>query len=214
MKPSIFFDTSKNANLPDVFDLAMGKHEPEKILHFLATLKSNTSTRHCAVLVVKTHTNQILAAQALDMGANDLMQHDFQPAEMALRINTLLRRKKNNNTIRAKVRNGLEAAVSDPLTGRHNRRYAMPQLDRIIEHANLTGDPFAVMIADMDHFKLINDSHGHALGDAVLVETAKRLGEILRAVDMIARIRGEEFLIVMPGAPLKDAQVQHADSVI
>ena len=90
----------------------------------------------------------------------------------------------------------------------------MPQLDRIVEHPNLTGDPFAVMIADMDHFKLINDSHGHALGDAVLVETAKRLGEILRAVDMIARIGGEEFLIVMPGAPLKDAQVQHADSVI
>ena len=82
----------------------------------------------------------------------------------------------------------------------------MPQLDRIIEHPNLTGDPFAVMIADMDHFKLINDSHGHALGDAVLVETAKRLGEILRAVDMIARIGGEEFLIVMPGAPLMDAQ--------
>lgn len=104
------------------------------------------------------------------------------------------------------VHNGLEAPVSDLLTGRHNRRYAKPQLDRIIEHANFTGDPFAVMIADMNHFKLINDSHGHALGDAVLVETAKRLGEILRAVDMIARIGGEEFLIVMPGAPLKDAQ--------
>ena len=200
------FGTSQNANLPDVFALAMGKHEPEKILHFLATLKSNTSTRHCAVLVVQTHTNQVLGAQALDMGANDLMQHGFQPAEMALRINTLLRRKKNNDTIRTKVRNGLEAAVSDPLTGLHNRRYAMPQLDRIIEHANLTGDPFAVMIADMDHFKQINDSHGHASGDAVLVETAKRLGENLRAVDMIARIGGEEFLIVMPGAPLKDAQ--------
>ena len=99
-----------------------------------------------------------------------------------MRINTLLRRKKNNNTIRAKVRNGLEAAVSDPLTGRHNRRYAMPQLDRIIEHANLTGDPFAVMIADMDHFKQINDSHRHASGNAVLIETAKQLGESLRAL--------------------------------
>ena len=77
------FGTSKNANLPDIFALAMGKHEQEKILHFLATLKSNTSTRHCAVLVVQTHKNQVLGAQALDMGANDLMQYGFQPAEMA-----------------------------------------------------------------------------------------------------------------------------------
>ena len=77
------FGTSKNANLPDIFALAMGKHEQEKILHFLATLKSNTSTRHCAVLVVQTPKNQVLGAQALDMGANDLMQYGFQPAEMA-----------------------------------------------------------------------------------------------------------------------------------
>ena len=198
--------TSKNANLPDVFALAMGNHEPEKILYFLATLKSNTSTRHCAVLVVQTHTNQGLDAQALDIGANNLMQHGFQPAEMALRINILLRRKKNNDTIRAKVRNGLEAAVSNPFTGLHNRRYAMPQLDRIVEHDNLTGDPFAVMIEDMDHFKQIDDNHGNASGDAVLLKTAKKLAENLRAVDMIARIGGEEFLIVMPGAQRKDAQ--------
>ena len=58
----------------------------------------------------------------------------------------------------------------------------MPQLDRIVEHPNLTGDPFAVMIADMDHFKQINDSHSHASGNAVLIETAKQLGESLRAL--------------------------------
>jgi two-component system cell cycle response regulator len=77
------FGTSKNANLPDVFALSMGKHEQKKILYFLATLKSNARTRHCAVLFVQTHKNQVLGAQALDMGANDLMQYGFQPAEMA-----------------------------------------------------------------------------------------------------------------------------------
>ena len=200
------FGTSQNTNIPDVFALVMDETDPQKILHFLATLKSNASTRHCAVLMVQIHPDQALGAQALDMGANDLMPYGFQPAEMALRINALLRRKKSSDKLRAKIRDGLEAAVSDPLTGLHNRRYAMSQLDRIAEQSVQTGEPFTVMIADMDHFKRINDTHGHAAGDVVLIETANRLRTNLRSVDLLARIGGEEFLIVMPGVPLQDAK--------
>ncbi len=86
----------------------------------------------------------------------------------------------------------------DPLTGLHNRRYAMPHLARVTEQAVPGNRPFAVMLADMDHFKRINDVYGHASGDAVLVETARRLRAGLRSVDMIARLGGEEFLVVMP----------------
>jgi len=100
----------------------------------------------------------------------------------------------------------LKAAVSDPLTGLYNRRYAMPQLARVAEHAGATGRSFAVMVADLDHFKRINDVYGHASGDAVLVEAARRLRENLRGVDLLARIGGEEFLIVMPATPFSEAR--------
>ncbi len=118
-----------------------------------------------------------------------------------------MRRKRIADQLRDTVRTGLKAAVSDPLTGLHNRRYAMPHLARVAEHAAATGRTFAVMVADLDHFKQINDIYGHASGDAVLVETARRLRESLRGVDLLARIGGEEFLIVMPATPFSEARV-------
>lgn len=199
-------DSPTSDTAPDVFVLVMDRSETQKILHLLATLKSHNSTRHSKILILQTHPNQNLGAQALDMGANDLMPHGFHPNEMALRIGVLLKRKHSGDQMRATVRNGLEAAVSDPLTGLHNRRYAMPHLDRIARHAQKAEKPFAVMIADMDHFKRINDTYGHAAGDAVLVEMARRLRENLRDVDLIARIGGEEFLIVLPRTPLINAR--------
>lgn len=83
----------------------------------------------------------------------------------------------------------------------------MPHLARVAEHSAATGRSFAVMVADLDHFKRINDVYGHASGDAVLVEAARRLRENLRGVDMLARIGGEEFLIVMPATPFSEARV-------
>jgi two-component system cell cycle response regulator len=84
------------------------------------------------------------------------------------------------------------------MTGLHNRRYALPYLAGIARKALASGTRFAVMLADLDHFKQINDSFGHPTGDAVLTETARRFSSQIGAGDMIARVGGEEFPIVMP----------------
>jgi len=175
-------------------------------LRLISALRANTETRHAGLLVVQTAPDTALSVNALDLGADDLMTDGFDPAELGLRLTALLKRKRMSDQLRQTVRTGLRAAVFDPLTGLHNRRYAMPHLARITEQAAQNGRPFAVMLADMDHFKRINDVYGHPSGDAVLVETARRLRSSLRSVDMIARLGGEEFLIVMPGTSPEEAR--------
>jgi diguanylate cyclase (GGDEF)-like protein len=96
-------------------------------------------------------------------------------------------------------------AVIDGLTGMLNRRALDQRLHELTAQARITGQPVAVIASDIDHFKRVNDEHGHAAGDAVLVEVAYRLRKALRAFDLAYRVGGEEFLVVLPGAGVPDA---------
>ena len=139
------------------------------------------------------------------MGADDVMPEGFCAEELALRLRTQLARKRTTDRLRDTVRDGLRAAIRDPMTGLYNRRYALPHLARVARQAAQAGRGFAVMLADLDHFKQINDRFGHPAGDAVLIETARRLRASLQPQDMLARVGGEEFMIVMPDADLDAA---------
>ncbi|WP_299691113.1 diguanylate cyclase [uncultured Tateyamaria sp.] len=195
-----------DGSIPDAFLLITTPGRDHETLSLLASLRSHASTRHSVIMVAQEEAPAQLGAQMLDMGANDLAPHGATLEEIAVRLRTLLARKMMTDALRATVRTGIEAAVIDPLTGLHNRRYAMPHVTRIAERAQRTGKSFALMIADMDHFKQINDRYGHAAGDAVLIEVARRLRSNLRAVDMVARIGGEEFLMALPGVGLENAR--------
>jgi len=179
-------------------------------LRLLADLRASSATRHAAIIAVPNPGNTIVAAEALDRGAHDVMQGGFCADELALRLETQLRRKARSDRLREGLRDGLRAAVRDPMTGLFNRRYALPKLAGIARDAAQAGRSFAVMLADLDHFKTINDRFGHPVGDAVLVETARRLRVNARAQDMIARIGGEEFMIVLPDTN-QDAAITFAD---
>ena len=104
-------------------------------------------------------------------------------------------------------------AIRDPLTGLFNRRFMEEALEREIQRAAPFGSPLAVILLDLDHFKQINDGHGHGTADLVLQAFGAVVTRILRAGDMGCRFGGDEFLIILPDADLTVAQAVARDIV-
>jgi len=185
------------ADAPDVFLVAGDIGRPGDGLRFLSELRSRAVTRQAALCLVLPGTDRDSAATAFDLGVGDVIDSLADPAEMALRLVAQVRAKQHADRLRSTVADGLRLAMIDPLTGLYNRRYGLPHLARIAERATETGRGFAVLLADIDRFKSVNDTWGHATGDRVLTEVAARLRSNLRPSDMVARIGGEEFLIAL-----------------
>lgn len=106
-----------------------------------------------------------------------------------------------------------QSALTDPLTGLYNRRHLAGQLNLMFQHYRQSGQPFSVMVLDIDHFKALNDTHGHAVGDDVLRALSNRLSGALRQNDVIVRYGGEEFVVVLAGCDL-DVAMQQAERLL
>jgi two-component system cell cycle response regulator len=176
-----------------------------QVLAHLADLQGRLRARQTATLVLLPEAAVETAALALDLGASDVVAGPVSPREVVLRARALIARNRLRQALRDQVRLGLRAALKDPLTGLYNRRYAEGALRRLGEGVRQTRRGLAVVMVDIDHFKALNDTHGHAAGDRVLVEVASRLQSVLRPTDLIARVGGEEFLVVLPEAGAEEA---------
>ena len=174
-------------------------------LSLLPQLRTHSGTRHAALHYVAHGHQRQQAAAALDIGAADVSTCGLEPEELSIRLRKLIARKKTADKLRDSMRDGLRAAIIDPLTGLYNRRYALPYLDNLANRAQHSGRGYAVLLADIDHFKTVNDTHGHAAGDRILADIAKRMREALRGSDLLARFGGEEFLIALPEVSKADA---------
>lgn len=187
-----------HAPLPDVFVIGLTGAQGRAGLRLLADLRARPATRDAPVIALLDRPEGALAAEALDLGASDLMLGGFDAEELALRLAAQIASKRDRDRLRATMETGLRAAVTDPMTGLYNRRYALPHLAEAVARTRHAGAPLAVMLADLDHFKRINDLYGHAAGDAVLSEAARRLTTTVGERGLVARVGGEEFLIVLP----------------
>ena len=97
------------------------------------------------------------------------------------------------------------SSTHDQLTKIGNRKLILESMDAEIKRVDRGGEPFSLVLADIDHFKAVNDEHGHTVGDAVLVEVTQQLGALLREYDVLSRWGGEEFLILLPATRLPNA---------
>ena len=166
-----------------------------------------TMAGYTTVVLVLHHQNRLMlvAGYELIIGAAfliSLMSYSLLGREIGV-LREAYRRK--NRQLREAMGRIEELAVRDELTGLYNRRYLLSSLERRQALANREGLPFVLAFVDIDHFKQINDQHGHKVGDEVLVELARLLRDSVREVDLVARYGGEEFVLLLNGLTLETA---------
>ncbi|MEM6694698.1 MAG: diguanylate cyclase [Pseudomonadota bacterium] len=171
---------------------------PEQARQLIADLRCIAQTRRAAIVFVNRGGSVREAINALEAGADDVVHGSDDADEIALHLRRALAHKAWADGTRAALSEGLRLANTDALTGLANRRAALARLDSMASDATADGSQYALMIVDLDHFKAVNDRYGHAAGDAVLVEVARRMDACTRNSDVLARFGGEEFLVAIP----------------
>ncbi|MGD9964995.1 MAG: PleD family two-component system response regulator [Hyphomonadaceae bacterium] len=167
----------------------------------VARMRSGEATRHLPILAIVDTDDRDRAVRALELGAHDIIIRPIDEEELIARARTLMRRKRYMDTLRQRLDQSLELAITDQLTGLYNRRFLTSQLGPLVNRAQCGGEPVSVMTVDLDHFKRCNDTFGHDIGDSVLREFAARLGSNTRPSDFACRFGGEEFVVIMPRTP-------------
>lgn len=167
-------------------------------LRLCSQARSLERTRHVPILAVSEADNNPRLLRGLEIGVNDYLLRPVDKNELLARARTQIRKRRYTDHLRDNVQHSIEAAITDALTGLHNRRYMETHLATLAEQAGARGKPLALMILDIDFFKSINDGYGHDAGDDVLREFAVRIRKSIRGIDLACRYGGEEFVIVMP----------------
>ena len=174
-------------------------------LRLCSQVRSIDRTRHLPLLVLAEPGDDTRLLRGLDMGVNDYIVRPIDANELLARARTQVKRKRYVDHLRVRLEHSVEMAILDPLTGLHNRRYLASHLATLFEDASQRGKPLSILLIDIDHFKTVNDNHGHGAGDVVLREFADRIRRNTRGIDLACRLGGEEFVVVMPDCDLDKA---------
>jgi two-component system cell cycle response regulator len=167
-------------------------------LRLCSHFRSAVRTRRLPILLVIEQEQLQGLVKGLEIGVNDYLIRPIDGNELWARVRTQMRRKRYHDLLQEDYQRSLALALTDSLTGLYNRRYLTSHLESMVERARAGAKPLSVLMIDIDHFKVINDTYGHAAGDDVLRAIAVEIGRSVREFDLTARIGGEEFVVVMP----------------
>lgn len=174
-------------------------------LRMCSSLRFSPESRETPILVVGDGDDQGSFVRAFDLGVNDSIVRPVEAQELRARMTTLLRRKFVADSLRDNFNEDMEMVVSDPLTGLGNRRFFDRQVEPLFASLARDDREFSILVFDIDHFKRVNDMLGHDMGDQVLKDIAARIVTNMRAVDVVSRYGGEEFMIAMPETTRSEA---------
>lgn len=174
-------------------------------LRLCSQIRSLDRTRHLPIVMLVDPGDDGRLLRGLDLGANDYLVRPIDGHEMMARVRTQIRRKRQSEHLRMQLAESVELSIKDALTGLFNRRYMEGHLKVLVEQSRVTRRPLSLLISDIDHFKQVNDTYGHASGDAVLKEFAARLRRNTRGLDLVCRLGGEEFVVLMPNTEMQRA---------
>lgn len=171
-------------------------------LRLCSQVRSLDRTRHLPIMIIIEPGDDARLLRGLDMGVNDYLVRPIDKNEMLARIRTQIKRKRYADQLKTQLEESVELAITDSLTGLHNRRYMESHLKTLFEEAVQRGKAMSFLVSDIDFFKSVNDTHGHDAGDMVLREFAARIRKNIRGIDLACRLGGEEFVVMMPDTDL------------
>lgn len=199
---AVFQVTGKQYELALV-SMALNEFDPLRVCSQMRTLEH---TRNLPIILMAEDADKPKVVRALDLGVNDFISRPVERHELAARVRTQIRRHRYAMELRQSVNNTMALAVTDDMTGLYNRRYFDRHLGVMLGKAQALKRDMALMILDIDHFKAVNDGHGHDIGDAVIREFAARLKRNIRGIDLACRFGGEEFVVLMPDTDFRQAE--------
>lgn len=167
-------------------------------LEVLKEIRAIGDKNQIGVLMMTSPSENVNGAIFLKNGANDFIAKPFVKEELICRVNNTIEAMENINQI-------ADFANKDFLTGVYNRRYFYENMNEYVAYAEEHMEPYVVAMLDIDHFKKINDTHGHNSGDKVLKTLAKKLIDETKGDDLIARFGGEEFCVILKNISNEDA---------
>ena len=169
-------------------------------------LRSDAGQSYIYLMLVTAKDRKQDMVEAMEAGADDYLAKPFDAQELKVRLHAGERILKLQEQLVSANRSLQFQAAHDPLTGLYNRGAIMGILQNELMRAARERKPVSVILVDIDHFKTINDTLGHAAGDAVLRHAAQKMQSAVRSYDAVGRYGGEEFLIVFPGCPARMAK--------